>query len=98
MRLAALPVGAANMILALMADKIFRMALMMVVLPVPGPPVITMTLFSAARWTASICLSASVMESFSCTHWMAFSESIFRMAWEAFISVLRRAAILFSAI
>ena len=51
--LAALPVGAASRMSIPRRPKIVRIALMMVVFPVPGPPVMTMTLLFTADFTAS---------------------------------------------
>jgi len=48
-RLAARPVGAARAMSIPLAPSTFRMALISVVLPTPGPPVITRTLESRAR-------------------------------------------------
>ena len=59
-RLAARPVGAARLMRLVSFSKRLIMALMMVVLPVPGPPVSTMTLFLAAMRTASAWASASL--------------------------------------
>ena len=56
--LAALPVGAARRILSFNCWKILRIAVMIVVLPVPGPPVITSIFERAASITASFCFWA----------------------------------------
>ena len=69
---------------------------MMVVLPVPGPPVITITLFSVAHFMASTCFFARVIASCFCTHSMALCELIFLMDLGAFIKVFKRLAILLS--
>src|SRR5208337_399102 len=95
-RFAALPVGAAKRVLTPRALKILRMELMMVVLPVPGWPVSTMTLDRQALFTASICLSAKVMSSFSWTHWTALSASISLMDFDFFMRVFSRLAMLVS--
>jgi hypothetical protein len=55
------------------------MAVMRVVFPVPGPPVIINTFEVAARRTASSCLWASSMFNFCCTHSIAFSGWMGRM-------------------
>ena len=57
--LAALPVGAASKILSFNCWKILNIALMRVVFPVPGPPVIIKTFERAANRIASFCLCAS---------------------------------------
>ena len=61
MRLAARPVGAASSMRARTSPKSLIMALMMVVLPVPGPPVSTIILLRAAVRTASSCSAAREM-------------------------------------
>ena len=61
MRLAARPVGAASKMRARTSAKSLIMALMMVVLPVPGPPVSTITLLRADVRTASSCSGARDM-------------------------------------
>jgi len=70
---------------------------MIVVLPVPGPPVMIMTLFSTAVRTASICFSARAMASCSWTQARALSVSIFRICLGAAMRTLRRAAVWLSA-
>ena len=95
-RLAALPVGAASIISTLSFEKIFKMALMIVVFPVPGPPVMTRTLLSAAHLTASIWLVANVMESRAWTYLTALSESISLMDLGEFIKALSLSATLVS--
>ena len=57
--LAALPVGEANTTLLLSLSAICIMLFTMVVLPVPGPPVMTITLLPIALLIASVCLSAN---------------------------------------
>ena len=52
-RLAARPVGAQSAIATVLASRIFRIELTRVVLPTPGPPVITSTLDTRATRTAS---------------------------------------------
>ena len=75
-RLAARPVGAHSAIATVFARRILRIELTSVVLPTPGPPVITNTFEASATRTASIWLSASV--SFVCfsTQGIALSASI----------------------
>ena len=80
MRLAARPVGAASRILALTSANRRMMALMMVVLPVPGPPVSTMTLLRAAVRTASSCSGARLMDRDSVTFSTRASGSAKRTA------------------
>ena len=58
-RLAALPVGAQSATRTCLAIRIFRIELTRVVLPTPGPPVITSTLLERAIRTASRWLAAS---------------------------------------
>ena len=58
MRRAALPVGAQRTRPAPLAARMRRMALTMVVLPTPGPPVTTSTLEARARRTAALWLGA----------------------------------------
>src|SRR3974390_3040517 len=95
-RFAARPVGAAKRNLTLALAKILRMALMMVVLPAPGPPVITTTLLVRAHFTASTCFEARVISSWCCTQEIALSGLMGLMALGAVIRVLNRAAILVS--
>ena len=52
------------------------MALTSVVLPTPGPPVMTMTLEASAARTAAFWLSASVNPVLSSTHGIALSASM----------------------
>src|SRR6202030_3863557 len=58
MRLAARPVGAHSRRLVLLAARMRRIALTMVVLPTPGPPVMTRTLEISASRIAATWLSA----------------------------------------
>src|SRR3954454_9279428 len=57
-RLAARPVGAQSNRLTPLAARIRRIALTMVVLPTPGPPVMTRTFDVRARRIAAACVSA----------------------------------------
>src|SRR5665647_3744316 len=93
-RFAALPVGAASNNLTPILTKIFRMALTMVVFPVPGPPVMIKTLSVTARLTASICLDAKVVSNYFCTHLSALSGSIGLMDFGALVKAFNRRAIL----
>ncbi len=73
---AARPVGAHSRHFTFFARKIIRMELTSVVLPTPGPPVITTTrlartVFSVSRW-----LGASVLPVRFSHHATAFSNSI----------------------
>ncbi len=81
MRLAALPVGAANTHLSPLAVKISRMLRTRVVLPTPGPPVTTSIFCWHACRIASCCLAASLIPNFPSTQAMAFSTSITGMGW-----------------
>src|SRR6476659_1813413 len=72
MRLAARPVGAHSRISVPFAARIRRMALTMVVLPTPGPPVITVTLDISARRTAATWLAAKARLMRFSTHGKAF--------------------------
>ena len=63
MRLAALPVGAASPTESCRSNKARTMTRMMVVLPVPGPPVMTMSPAFKAAFTALRCSSDSVRPS-----------------------------------
>ena len=63
MRFAARPVGAARAKVMPMPEKAWVMQRMMVVLPVPGPPVMIMTPASRARVTAVRWLSDRVRPS-----------------------------------
>src|SRR5277367_7067890 len=73
---AARPVGAHSRRLVPFAARMRRMALMMVVLPTPGPPVITTTLdIRASRIAATWLLARASPIRFS-THGSALSGSI----------------------
>jgi hypothetical protein len=73
------------------------MAFTRVVLPTPGPPVITMTFDDTAILTASRWLSARVTPSFCSTHGMAFSASISGQDAWPIANDLNRSATTFSA-
>ena len=73
---AAQPVGAQSASLGPLAARIFRIELTSVVLPTPGPPVMTSALERSARRTAAFWLSASVRPVFPSTHGIARSGSI----------------------
>ena len=60
MRLAARPVGAARSATTPLCSKILSTWFRIVVLPVPGPPVMTDTGLSTAMRTASRCFSDSI--------------------------------------
>ena len=60
MRLAARPVGAQRRSFVPLAERMRRIEFTMVVLPTPGPPVMTSTLERSARRMASTWLAASV--------------------------------------
>ena len=87
MRLAARPVGAASAVLTPEAFKIFKIVLMIVVLPVPGPPVMTDTPFYRDEMIASFCRAESSMPvSFSLAA-MRFQASPVTWVSEAWHSV-----------
>jgi hypothetical protein len=73
-RFAARPVGAASATLTPLTLRIFRIELTSVVLPTPGPPVMTRTFDRSARRTASRWLSARVTPALLSTQGMAFSS------------------------
>ena len=77
-RLAARPVGAASTHFSFLAVKISRMLRTSVVLPTPGPPVMTSIFCWHACRIASCCPAASLMPSLPSTQAMAFSTSIAR--------------------
>src|SRR5277367_1509225 len=96
-RLAARPVGAHNAIAMVFARRILRIELTSVVLPTPGPPVITSTFEASATRTAAIWLWASA--SFVCfsTQGIALSASINGQGGLPTVSALRFSAISRSA-
>ena len=65
-RLAARPVGAARSISIPSISKYRMIVLMVVVLPVPGPPVITNSPLFTASYTAFSCSSSRCMDSCCC--------------------------------
>src|SRR5262245_56105697 len=75
-RLAARPVGAHSATWTCLAIRIFRTELINVVLPTPGPPVITSTLLERALVTALRWLSASVRPVRRSTQGKALATSI----------------------
>ena len=75
-RLAARPVGAQSSRFTPLAARMRRMALTMVVLPTPGPPVITRTFDSRASRMAAIWLSASDRPVLRSIHGSALSGSM----------------------
>src|SRR5262245_187362 len=76
MRLAARPVGAQSKSLTPLAARMRRIALTMVVLPTPGPPVMTRALDISASRIAATWLSARIIPMRFSTHGNAFSGSI----------------------
>src|ERR1035437_8480436 len=74
-RLAARPVEAHNRDLTPLTARMVRMELSKVVLPTPGPPVMTKSLDVRARRMAAFWLSANSIESFCSTHGIALSAS-----------------------
>ena len=74
-RLAARPVGAQSSGLTPLTLMIVRMELTRVVLPTPGPPVITSSFADKARRIASFWLSANSMASFCSTQGIALSAA-----------------------
>ena len=97
MRLAARPVGAHSRISVPFAARIRRMALTMVVLPTPGPPVITVTLDISARRTAATWLSARARPMCFSTQGKALSGSIQGHGSVPFASRVSRSAMVRSA-
>jgi hypothetical protein len=77
MRLAARPVGAQSRIFAPLNERMRRIEFTMVVLPTPGPPVMTSTLERSARRMASAWLTVSVSPVRPSIQGRAFSPSIF---------------------
>jgi hypothetical protein len=75
-RFAARPVGAQSRHFTFFTLGIVKMELTNVVLPTPGPPVITTTRFSRTVFSASRWLGASVLLVLCWHQVMAFSKSI----------------------
>ena len=75
-RFAARPVGAASTHLSFLALKISKMLRTSVVLPTPGPPVITNIFCWQACRMASCWAAAKLMPSFPSTQAMALSMSM----------------------
>src|SRR5215831_9933867 len=75
-RLVARPVGAQSAITTPFARRIFRIELTSVVLPTPGPPVITSTFETIAMRRASLWLPARAKFVRFSNHGMALSVSI----------------------
>ena len=73
------------------------MAFTRVVLPTPGPPVITISLDETAISTAARWLSAKVTPSCCSTHGMAFSASMFGHDGWPVAKACSRSAMTFSA-
>src|SRR5437879_13677315 len=75
-RFAARPVGAHSKHRTSLARRIIRMEFTSVVLPTPGPPVITTIRFASTVFSASRWLGASVLPVLRSHHATAFSKSI----------------------
>ena len=75
-RFAARPVGAQSATRTCLAIRIFRIELTRVVLPTPGPPVITTTLLERAVRTASRWLAANCRPVRRSTHGIALAASM----------------------
>ena len=75
-RFAARPVGAQSRISTPLADRMRRIALTIVVLPTPGPPVMTEAFEESATWTASAWPGARASPVFRSTHGSALSGSM----------------------
>jgi hypothetical protein len=75
-RFAARPVGAQSAIVTVSALRIFSSELTRVVLPTPGPPVMTITLETSATRSAAFWLSARASFVLCSTHGMALSTSM----------------------
>ena len=80
-----------------LAARIRRIALTIVVLPTPGPPVLINTLEVSASWIAATWLLARVRRICFSTHGKALSESIGRQGSGALASRISRSAIVRSA-
>src|SRR5215813_12837870 len=75
-RLAARPVGAQSRMLTLLADRIRRIEFTIVVLPTPGPPVMTRTFDSSDRRIAAIWALAKASAVFCSIQGNAFAGSM----------------------
>ena len=75
-RFAARPVGAHRRHLTPLARRIIRIEFTTVVLPTPGPPVMTTTRFARTAFSASRWLGASVLPARCSHHATALSKSI----------------------
>src|SRR6516225_119069 len=98
MRLAARPVGAHSKSFAPFADRMRRMALTSVVLPTPGPPVMTRTLEVSASMTADLWLSANTRPVRCSIQGIALSGSIHGQGSLPFLSCSSRSAMPRSAL
>ena len=96
-RFAARPVGAQSSSVTAFAARICRIELTMVVLPTPGPPVITMTFEHSARRIASTWLKARVRLVFFSIQGSALSASMSGQGKGPEIRVRNRSATPFSA-
>src|SRR6202046_2106151 len=96
-RLAARPVGAQSATRAYLAIRLFSIELTRVVLPTPGPPVITSTLLERAIRTASRWLAASCRPVRRSTQGIALAASVGGQAGSADARTRNRSAIVCSA-
>ena len=96
-RFAARPVGAQSAIVTALAIRIFSSELTRVVLPTPGPPVMTIILEARAARSAVFWLSASASFVLCSTHGIALSTSITGQGGFPTASVLSFSAISCSA-
>ena len=96
-RLAARPVGAQSNILTPLTPRMRKIELTMVVLPTPGPPVMTSALLISANRIASRWLSASLKLLRSSTHAMALDASIDGQGSFPLATLISRSAMLCSA-
>jgi hypothetical protein len=97
MRLAARPVGAHSSSLTPLAARMRRMPFTMVVLPTPGPPVMTSTLETSASLIAAVWVSARASPIRPPTHGNALSGSIQGHGSVPFNSRISRSAMARSA-
>ena len=96
-RFAARPVGAQSATRTCLAIKIFRIELTRVVLPTPGPPVMTTTLLESAVLTASRWLAANCKPVRRSTHGIALAASMYGQDGLTDTRVLNRSAMVCSA-